>query len=1128
MRRPVALALVVLFLCCGLTDGQEQADPGGGVAGLVTRHGFPVAALVELRRMPTGEYLDVPPAMPGPPLAVVSAAEDGAYRFDRLAPGRYELRAITGYAACFETFEIEQRGERCSIHLSPVPVGEVVSGHAAWSDGTPFQGIVSSRTGVVATSGDGAFSLTTGVHSERRITVFAERRIRRNLIIPDDGQVIVDADLVVDAGTVIAAVGGDPLPGATVSAWGYQGEAGWTHTATTADSKGRFKLAVEPDEPLTARVPGYLPQELGPNGPFEFRLERAPVVEGRVVSVIDQRPVAGVPVILLSLVRSSVETGEFMCPPTARTLTDIKGRFQIESPVTGDVMVIACGRGWITPGLELATNNGFNPAALSLSPGEHRTLTVAATRSPSLAGRVVDPDGKGVPGVPVFASLEPAASYAEQWQMGTDVGLSRTVSGPDGSYRFATLIPGIDLTIRSYPAARPSPEPVTIRPKDTVEVALDLVLPAPPERRFVEVLVVAKEDGSPLSGARVRLEFEGGLNSGLRSETTGPDGRARLGPLTRLPLFASATHPACSAGLDLPVGTGDLTLKIELTRRPGPAEVARPTAPRVPRPPQTPDSDASFVDIVIRSADGQPVASGVVHVHTLRMGYDSREYVRRGDVLRFTDGKARFVFAEREWLVWLDVRPDGDFAPVLVGPIGWEIGPHRIRVGPESPVVIEVRPPGGIEGRVVDPDGIGVRGARVFAIPVNRELLKRGTNPEPHGAAYCDRAGKFRIEGLGDGEYLLRVAGPPTLLETGPVTGRTNGRSVEIPLATAAAPTITVLDPEGQPLEDVRVQVHHPDDRRPLQSRNAVQAGRTDAAGIVRFAHLEPEERYTLVLDPGYDRPEIDTLEVANWKPGDGFFRLAAARVLRGIVLDRDGFPISRATVWYQVPGEEGRAGEWEEITAGKNGRFTILELPRRPIRLTAHPAWRSRRLPGDTVIEVDADKDEMEIRIDGGPMYIVRVQGWPENAEAKACVGWAKDGFSQYGSWPLSPDGRLHLHRFEPGEKVIFWVGLPGGLMAYGKLEPDVEHVLPLRPGKSIEGEILVPEGAQVERLMVYGEHFTFEAAVESDGRFKIWSLPDGTYQLSARARLGSTWFGDNAEVKAGSTVRIELKPEK
>jgi hypothetical protein len=1133
-KEPASVLLVffVILLCTGLSDGQETTDPAGGVAGLVTRHGFPVPARVELRRMPTGEQLDAPPAAPGPPLAVVSAARDGSYRFDHLAPGRYELRAISESAVCFETFEIEKRGERCSLGLSLAPVGELVAGRARWSDGTPFPGIVSSRTAVVATDGDGAFSLTTRVGSGRRIVVFQERRIRRELIVPDDGQVIVDADLVSGAGTVLTAMGGVPLPGATVSARGYQAKSGWTHTATEADAKGHFKLQVAPEEPLTAGAPGYLPQIIGPAGPFEFRLERAPVVEGKVVSVIDQRPVAGVPVILLHLVRSNIETGDFMCAPTARAMTDSEGRFRIESPVAGDVMVFAFGQGWITPELALATNSGFNPAAISLSPGEHRALEVAATRSPSIAGRVVDPDGKGMSGVPVFASIEPGGSNAEQWHMGEYVGLARTVTGPDGRYRFATLIPGIDFEITAYPAARPSPEPVTIQPEGTVEITLDLVLPPKPPQRFVEILVLAKEDGSPVSDAEVRVESENGLDGDIRSETTGPDGKARLGPLTRRPLLASVAHPAFSPRRDLPLCSEDLTLKIELARRQVPAEVARPPVPRVPPPPETPDGGTSFVDVVIRSDDGKPVASGVILVQTLTLGYQHRMAVRKGETIRFTGGQARLVFAERDWLVWLDVRPDGDFAPALVGPVGWKRNQFVIEAEPvawaDSPVEIEVGPPGDIEGRVVGPDGVGVRGARVFAFAVNSALLERGASPAHHGAAYCDGTGRFRIAGLGDGEYLLRVAGPPTLLEPGPVIGRGNRDIVEIRLATAVAPTITVLDPEGKPLEDVRVRVHLPDESRPPTWSNALQTGRTDSDGITRLARLDPEERYTLVLHPGYDRPEIDTLEVTDWKPGDGTFRLPTARVLRGIVRDRDGFPISRATVWYQVPGEDGMAGKWKKIRAREDGRFSIDEIPRRPIRLTAHPEWRSRRLVSDQMVEVGADEDNAELRIDGGPIYLVRVVGWPENAEAKACVGWAKDQATEYGSWPLSPDGRLRLHCFGPGGKAVFWIGLPGGLMAYGELQPDVENILALRPGKSIEGEIVMPEGARVEKLMVYGEYFTFEAPVDPGGRFKIWSLPEGTYQLFVRAKLGSAWFGDDAEVEAGSTVKIVLKPEK
>lgn len=216
MRHQVVIAFVVLMLfsTSGSTSGREDDGPGGGVSGYVTRHGFPVPARVELRRKPAGDDLESPLVLLGPPLAVVSPDERGVFRFDRLEPGTYELRAIAEGAIDFRSFEVERPGHRLTVRLSPAPMGPVVAGRAVWADGAPFHGTVSSQTGVVATDHEGAFALTTGARHERRIVLFEKGRIRRSIVVPTDGQVVVDAGLVPSAGRILAADLGVPLAGA--------------------------------------------------------------------------------------------------------------------------------------------------------------------------------------------------------------------------------------------------------------------------------------------------------------------------------------------------------------------------------------------------------------------------------------------------------------------------------------------------------------------------------------------------------------------------------------------------------------------------------------------------------------------------------------------------------------------------------------------------------------------------------------------------------------------------------------------------------------------------------------------------------------------------------------------------
>jgi hypothetical protein len=1206
MPHRAVIVIVALLLCAasGAASDHDGSDRGGGVAGFVTRHGFPLSARVELRLM-QDDFVR-PPKAAGAPLAIVETDDQGAFRFDRLDPGRYELRATGKGMSDIRWFDIEISGQRRIVRLSPEAVGPVIAGCAVWVDGSPFRGSVSSECGIVPTGEDGSFESTVGDQSERRIEVWQKGRIRRSMIIPPDGKVVIDAGLMTITGRVLSTETGEALAGAIVSFGGYLKDLGRVATVSITDVKGRYSLPVLPEEPVTIRAAGFLPRRLSGEELREVGLERAPVIRGRVLSVSDRNPIPGVPVFVLGLVDSHVEPGRFALTRVARSFSDSRGRFHLESPVTGNVMVFVFGRGFITPGLDVATSAGYNPAALHLVPGEDRSLDVPAMRSPSLTGRLTGPDGHGVPGAVVKADSRPGGDYDSlPWRKGWFRTLTRSVTGADGSYRIPTLIPDVSWQIDVQSEGRSRPRSRTLRPSGSEEVRVDLRLPTNLPDRWIEVRAVSAKDGRPVPGTWVRMEPVESLVSEFARERTGPDGRARLGPFSRRPLVAEATHRAFSPGKDLPVPGSegerrDLRMKIELERgrilagvirlpdgtaasnarfsvsRPGAfarsvlhrtdadgsfrveglAEgeweidlssfvmqgirwrgektvkaddedivltlrtdrshtiTSGPTR-RVP----SVDPEAPGVDILVRTADGKPVAAGVIIVRTLYQGNVVDDRITGRKYMRFTDGKARFTFERNETRVWLDIRPGGKLGPRLVGPFS----------ATDSPVEIVVRPAGKIVGRVIGPAEGGVRGARVLAVPANRGLEEWDETAHRHAVALCDEAGRFRLDGLGGDEYHLRVLGPPTLMELDLFSARAEQESVVIRLAAAVAPTIVVTDSDDRPVVDARARVYSEGDDRPFRKRNPIRSATTDMTGVARLGHLDPDRRYALVIDLSSGRRSLKPIEVHDWKPTDGTFRFVSTRTVTGIVRDRDGFPISRAIVWYLLPGKKGK---WERTRAKEDGRYTIRRLPHRAIHLVAHPPWRRSRVPGDKVFELSSDEGEKDLMIDGGPVLSVRVKDWPDGATAQACLGWKKGRSSSMWSRPMSSDGRLRLHCYKPGGKLVFWLGLPDGRMALACLQPDVENVLPLTPGKSIEGTLELPKGARAVKLTAWctllGHLLHIEVAVEPGGRFRLPGLPDGTYQLLATAKVGTVTYESDVKVEAGSSVKVEMKPRK
>ena len=305
-------------------------------------------------------------------------------------------------------------------------------------------------------------------------------------------------------GRVIAAAGGDPVPGARIRAEPAEERFGMlmTHRGTpfaetTADANGRFRLegvALEETVLVTASAPGFRKKGIGATisadrDPDEMTLALPPggSLSGKVRDT-EGKPVAGALVVvapedqedLLDPRRSSADEEGPVEGLTARTGED--GAFVVEGLSLDESLAatVECD-----DGRRSAIERGIRPTASA--PRAERDLRLV--KDAILRVRVLDPDGKPAPGA---------------WFDLTDRGMDDlhiTPKGP-GEFTVRLPLPGEVVTAAGAPGLVQETRRVTAVEGATVEAEYRLA-------RGVSIEgVVVDERGEPQSHVEVEADPE--------------------------------------------------------------------------------------------------------------------------------------------------------------------------------------------------------------------------------------------------------------------------------------------------------------------------------------------------------------------------------------------------------------------------------------------------------------------------------------------------------------------------------------------------------------------------------------------------------------------------------------------
>ena len=277
---------------------------------------------------------------------------------------------------------------------------------------------------------------------------------------------------------------------------------------------------------------------------------------------------------------------------------------------------------------------------------------------------------------------------------------------------------------------------------------------------------------------------------------------------------------------------------------------------------------------------------------------------------------------------------------------------------------------GVVSGQIVDADGAPIPAAQVRL---------RGRRVEK---ATADKEGRFSFANVAIGEYRIWAHKRELACEIQRFHNVEAGQAQEArfkPLTLRLKPAKSVRvsvvsEATGEPLAGVYLRLGYPFRRE----------SKTQAEGTVNFLGMM-SERYTLTAEmQGYARVDRE-LELSDARNVTEFtLKLRPGGVLRGVVTDQDGKPLSNASVSYRVPGNPVGFYGTSPKTDGK-GEFRNDYLPldepitlsigkddystdRREVSLTAEKRERAlnvkltRRQRGGSITGTVTDEDGMPI----------------------------------------------------------------------------------------------------------------------------------------------------------------------
>ena len=757
--------------------------------------------------------------------------------------------------------------------------------------------------------------------------------------------------------------------------------------------------------------------------------------------------------------------GEAWKPEFGRVRSDADGRFTIRGLAPrADYIFYARRRPFQSvpsDAIDLTTRNeGSVEVILSLSDGA------------TLAGRVLDADGRGVLGARIGAF----GGNPRYWTHKQPV-----LSSEDGTFLIAGLPAEtpLSLIVRAdgHAPLTVGPEPLELGERRDLDIRL------PKGGQVTGVLVDAS--GEPVAAQEMTLQSLAGFSS-FHVTKTNADG----------------------AFIFRGVATGQAQLRVAGDERVGPRRLGAPIlAPAKGLRVVVPSLVRSIVAGRIQLPDGSPVPLSLVHVRSLAEEMRLLQVNPGTHANEVVNGALRReVIGPPPFLVTVTHARDDRGRPLPVQSRTLEIAD-----GFED-VTIRLVEGGMVQGFVRAADGTGVAGARVEAAGVS---VISSTN------------GSFEIAGLAEGLVRIQATPPDGWLRPDPVPVEVGAEDVEIRLRRAGAISGRVATATGEEVVGCMVQAswNSPTDGKP----GGIMV-HTERAGRFLIAPVPEDADVSITVYPRRRDYPVTRLTGVRVGPNETEILLKRGASIRGVFVDSEGKGVTGAYVVAR-PLDDSFA-ESAAIPLEPDGSFQITvqspgvhELQVIGKFAGVRPGITRVLAPATDVRIVQPATARIAGRIVGGATLRegLSVRAWEPTQPTRTAAEGVSDGA-----------GRFVLEGLEAGKEYV--VGAAhAGRGCFGRSAPvqagSESLQLILQSGLTLRGMLLDEDGKPAKQpvwIDVSGDDWHVRRLVPAGGRIEISGLPAGRYSLNARGATSETNHlrARQVGVRADSTdVELQLR---
>jgi len=336
----------------------------------------------------------------------------------------------------------------------------------------------------------------------------------------------------------------------------------------------------------------------------------------------------------------------------------------------------------------------------------------------------------------------------------------------------------------------------------------------------------------------------------------------------------------------------------------------------------------------------------------------------------------------------------------------------------------------GIEGVVVDEDDKPVAGV---SLNLNWDYSGGQSNAEEtgrmHGQARSDEQGRFKLYGLRQGKFQLRVWQPGYYANAPTVESGTT--DVRVVLEKAAQLNGRVMA-NGSPVVNANVSAEIVTATTAAgDTTKNVGWGRTDVDGRFHVRSLPKQTPFRLTIrHDGFQTLRVNGVTASDQEQS---YTLDTGAQIGGIVVDTRGSPIPNVSVGVAVRSEDGNRNH-KNVRTGADGRFIAGGLDAGEITVQL-ARWNTDYIPiepftvtpGDTAIRIVAEKGESIggtiVDAAGKPLTQISITALDADAEQVGQTwAWEEDGSFHLGGLPK---GRytIRASRWVEGEMEVLAV---------------------------------------------------------------------------------------------------------